>query len=157
MLTKQCHECYKELELDNIFCPRCGVKLLFDEEIAELDLADIYRAVIRLEGQLKEQGSSPQLMSRVYQQQMLANLGMQSPPIRKKKKSSFSFTSVIITILIILIMISLSFIGTVFVNVHVSGYTKSSGQVVNEILDMFTSDGKQSTETDTNLEREVQE
>lgn len=157
MIKKQCHECYKELELDDIFCSQCGTKILLDEENTELDLVDIYKAVIRLEKQLKEQGSSPQLMGRVYQQQMLANLGMQSPPIKKKKKSSFSLTSVIITILIILIMISISFIGTVFVNVHVSGYTKSSGQVVNEILDMFTSDSKPSLNTETSLEREVQE
>lgn len=137
MNTKQCHQCYKELDIDTIFCSRCGTKLLEDIEVTELDLADVYKAVIRLENQLKEQGSSPHLFNSVYQRQMLAAMGMQSLPTKKKKKSAFSLTSVIITMLMILIMISLSFIGTVFVNVHASGYTKTSGQVVNELLDMI--------------------
>lgn len=140
MDKKECHQCHKELEIDTVFCSRCGTKLIVDAEDSELDLADVYRAVLRLENQLKQHNINQQLTRPVQQGQapMRVAQGQGNVVVRKKKKkSSFSITSIIITILIILIMISISFIGTVFVNMHASGYTKTSGEVVNELLDMF--------------------
>lgn len=138
MDKKQCHQCYCELDIDAIFCPRCGMKLIMDIPENELDISDIYRAIIRLETQLKKADISPQLHRNNGMPQMLGAQGVpQYLPNLKKKKSSFNLTSIIIVLLMVLIMVSLSFIGTVLVNVHASGYTKTSGQVVNELLDVF--------------------
>lgn len=136
MNTKQCHQCHKELELDTIFCSRCGTKLIVDADDSTVEIADVYRAILRLENQLKQSGVNPNMI-RTQAPQGQVRVVSSSQQKKKKKKSSFSFTSLIITILIILIMLSLSFIGTVFVNVHASGYTKTSGEVVNELLDML--------------------
>lgn len=143
MDKKQCHQCHKELESDTVFCSRCGTKVILDVDDEQLDLVDIYRAVLRLENQLKQHNISRELPRPVQQTQAPLRVAQANPngaPRKKKKKSGMSVTSVIITMLIILIMISLSFIGTVFVNMHASGYTKTSGEVVNELLDMFQGD-----------------
>lgn len=134
MDMKKCHQCHKELEIDTIFCSRCGTKLIVEDCDSEIELTDVYRAILRLENQLKQSGMNPSVLRTG---QVQPNLRAVQAPRKKKKKSSFNITSIIITILIILIMLSLSFIGTVFVNMHASGYTKTSGEVVNELLDMF--------------------
>lgn len=152
MEKKQCHQCYSELDIDTIFCPRCGTKLIVDAQESDLDMADIYRAIIRLESQLKQANINPNILRGTQPQ---GSMGMpQGIPMVRKKKSSFNLTSIIIVLLIILIMLSLSFIGTVLVNVHASGYTKTSGQVVNELLDVFRSNNETTLEPERELSTE---
>lgn len=142
MDKKQCHQCYSELDIDVIFCPRCGTKLIQESEAQDVDMADIYQAIIRLEAQLKQANINPNILRNMGGNPMI---GMQGVPVMRKKKSSFNLSSIIIVLLMILIMVSLSFIGTVLVNVHASGYTKSSGEVVNELLDIFRGDSAPAT------------
>lgn len=145
MIMKQCYGCHKELDSDAVFCPRCGNKVVPDSMDNALTLEDLYKVVIRMENQIQ---SMQQTKNHVTPQPvgMPPNMPPGGYVIRKKKKSAFNIWSMIITLLVILIMLSVSFIGTVFVNMHASGYTKTSGQVVSELMDSFSGGSKSDIE-----------